>query len=341
MDSNTNKERGLFGFRVLWILGFLIILILFFAYFFYGLQPVSDVTTESTVEFKVTKGEGLKSIGGRLSRAALIKSIAVFKMYALISGKAQSFQPGLYKISPAMSVPAIVNELTSPGRNEVTVTIPEGVTVKDVDNILQQFGVLEKPLLNYPWKQLADRYPYLANVHSLEGFLFPDTYRFQFDSSAETILKIFLDNFNKKAWSRLKERENWYDYLILASYLEREVPEFEDRQIVAGILLKRLKLGMPLQVDATISYIKCNGMFKNCENIKISRDDLKLASPYNTYERLGWTPSPIANPGEAALAAALNPKASSYLYYLSAAKSKETIFSKTLEEHNINRAKFL
>ena len=129
--------------------------------------------------------------------------------------------------------------------------------------------------------------------------------------------------------------------MILASFLEREVREFDDRQIVAGILLKRLRVGIPLQVDATISYAKCGGALRSCEEIIVTRNDLALASPYNTYQRLGWTPTPIANPGEAAIKAAVTPRSSPYFYYLSAKETKETVFSKTLEEHNLNRAKYL
>jgi UPF0755 protein len=339
MDSQGNKTC-FFGFRVIWVLIFLLVLILFLAYFFYSLQPVS-LDVGRSVEFKIAKGEGLKDIGGHLSRESLIKSIVVFKLYALLAGKARNFQPGLYNLSPAMSVPEIVSELTAAGRNEVTITIPEGLAVKDIDVILRKAGVLETSLLEYPFNKLADRFPYLASVQSLEGFLFPDTYRFNLNSPVETVLETFLNNFNRKVWAKLTGLKNWYDYLILASYLEREVTGFEDRQIVAGIILKRLRLGIPLQVDATISYAKCRGELKNCADIKIAREDLRLPSPYNTYQRLGWTPTPIANPGEAAVSAALNPKTSPYLYYLSSAKTKETIFSKTLEEHNLNRAKYL
>mgnify|MGYP001588311823 FL=1 len=139
----------------------------------------------------------------------------------------------------------------------------------------------------------------------------------------------------------LEGRENWYETLILASILEREVPEFEDRQIVAGILLKRIKNIMPLQVDATISYVKCGGAIRECENPRVGRNDLNLSSPYNTYQVLGWPPGPISNPGLPALQAALAPKTSGYLYYLSAAKTGATIFARTLEEHNLNRAKYL
>lgn len=335
--------------RFLIALGSVLFLILLVAYFFYGLEPKVieeetipvDQVSDSSV-FKISKGEGLKEIGARLSRDGFIKSITVFKIYSLFSGNAQKFQPGIYEINPAMSVPQIVKALTSIGRNEVTVTIPEGMTLKDIDSLLSSAGVIEESSLsNLNFEPLKNDYPFLAEVSSLEGFIFPDTYRFEVGYGAEAAARKMLGNFKNKVWAELSAKTNWYDYLILASFLEREVIEFTDRQIVAGILLRRLKLGMPLQVDATLSYLKCNGELKGCSNALITRKDLTLSSPYNTYQRLGWTPTPISNPGEAAVSAALNPVASSYLYYLSAKESGETIFAKTLEEHNRNRAKYL
>jgi len=123
--------------------------------------------------------------------------------------------------------------------------------------------------------------------------------------------------------------------------IEKEVPDSEDRKIVAGILLKRLEIGMALQVDATLSYIKCGGRFFFCESPGVERKDLILASGYNTYRYPGLPPAPISNPGQDALSAVLNAQTSPYLYYLSNPKTKKTIFSRTLEEHNENRAKYL
>lgn len=242
-----------------------------------------------------------------------------------------------------MSVPQIVRILTEGGKNEVTVTIPEGTTLRDVDILLTAAGVLDgnSSIVDYPPSRLAPQYPFLSNVSSLEGFLFPDTYRFELGSAPEEVISTILDNFTLKAWPLLSGVKDWYNRLILASFLEKEVIDFNDRELVAGILLKRISLGMPLQVDATISYAKCGGGLKGCANPAVGTADLAIASPYNTYSHLGWTPTPIGNPGQLAVKAALTPRTSSYLYYLSSPKTKETLFSKTLEEHNAKRAKYL
>jgi UPF0755 protein len=266
----------------------------------------------------------------------------VFKLYALLTGRAQRFQPGTYQLSPAMSVPQIVAALTAGGRNDVLVTVPEGSTAKDVDAILTAAGVRAGgSLATLSPQSLSLDYPFLANVASLEGFLFPDSYYFDRDAAPEEVAHRMLDNFMQKSWPSLAVMDGWYDRLILASFLEREVTTFADRELVAGILLKRIRLGMPLQVDATISYIKCNGQFRGCDAVKIARADVNLVSNYNTYQNCGWTPTPIANPGAEALRAALAPVASSYLYYLSSPATGKTYFSRTLEEHNAKRAQYL
>ncbi|MEK7513067.1 MAG: endolytic transglycosylase MltG [Patescibacteria group bacterium] len=330
-------------------LGLLLVFILAIAYFFYGLQPSvvegtggERNTSREVQAFRIVRGEGFRDIAARLSQGSLIKSIAVFKLYAFLTGNAQKFQPGMYELHAGMSVPELVDTLTRGGKNEFAVTIPEGATVKDVAAILAAAGATEDESLATLTPDLfSSKYPYLAQVSSLEGFLFPDTYRFHPNTDPEDAALVLLDNFNRKAWPLIAEEENWYDTLILASYLEREVPEFGDREIVAGILMKRLARSIPLQVDATLSYAKCEGKIRGCPVLRVTRADLTLPSPYNTYQRLGWTPTPISNPGQAALRAAREPKASPYLYYLSASTTKETHFSRTLEEHNAKRARYL
>jgi len=321
-------------------LGIFIVLIFFVSYFVYALQPTFYSNQE--IKLQITKGESFREIGGKLSRSNLIRSITVFKMYAFLTGRAQNFKPGIYNLNYSMNVPSLVKTLTLGSQNDVAVTIPEGSSVKDIEFLLGKAGFnIDKKIENFPLNSLIADYPFLNQTLSLEGFLFPDTYKFNLESRPEDIIRKMLDNFNKKAWPVLSQENDWYDTLILASLLEKEVVDFKDRQIVAGIILKRIKSGMPIQVDATISYIKCQGQLIGCKNLLVTKKDLKITSPYNTYIRTGWPPTPINNPGLEAIKAALAPERSSYWYYLSSRKVKKTIFSKNLEEHNLNRAKHL
>lgn len=324
--------------RFLIVLGAFLLFILCAAYFFYGLQPVLGATTPIT--FEIIKGESFRSVGARLSSDSLIRSITVFKFYSFLMGSARKFQPGVYVLDRTMSVPEIVRELTRGVKNEVTVKIIEGTTMRDIDAALASAGVTAPgDIMNVSLESLRESYPFLKDASSLEGFLFPDTYQFALRATPEKTVRRFLDTFGAKAWPLLSKSGDWYRSLTLASYLEKEVITREDRQFVAGILLKRLSIGMPLQVDATVLYAKCRGAFESCGSLVLTKQDTKIDSPFNTYARQGFTPTPIGNPGKSAIEAALNPTPSGYLYYLSAPDGK-TVFSKTLLEHNQSQARY-
>ncbi len=324
--------------RFLIVLGAVLLFIICAAYFFYGLQPVLGEKTPVT--FEVVKGERFRSIGARLSSDSLIRSITVFKLYSFVTGSARKFQPGVYALDRTMSVPEIVRELTRGVKNEVMLKIIEGTAIKDIDAALANAGVTAPgDIMNVSLESLRGSYPFLNNASSLEGFLFPDTYEFTIHATPEKTVRRFLDAFEMKAWPLLSGNKNWYQSLTLASYLEKEVVTEGDRRLVAGILLKRASIGMPLQVDATMLYAKCRGAFESCGSTLLSKQDMKIDSPFNTYTHQGFTPTPIGNPGIAAIQAALNPASSGYLYYLSTPEGN-TVFSKTLLEHNQNQARY-
>jgi len=199
------------------------------------------------------------------------------------------------------------------GFKPVKVTVAEGLTVKKIAELLGDF-------------ENFDKKEFLEKTGKLEGYLFPDTYLFLPFAETEQIIGTMTDNFKKKAGDVGK------DIVIMASLIEKEVPDSDDRKIVSGILWKRLKLGMALQVDAVFPYITGKQ--------KVLLDDLKIDSPYNTYLHKGLPPGPIANPGLDAIIAARNPQETSYLYYLSGNDGK-THFAKTFSEHLRNKEKYL
>ncbi|MDD5711076.1 MAG: endolytic transglycosylase MltG [Candidatus Colwellbacteria bacterium] len=202
------------------------------------------------------------------------------------------------------------------------VTIPEGWTVSEINLYLKGEGVLADEELS----------------GDLEGYLFPDTYEFFLDSTAAVVQQKFQDNFSAK----LEEigvdvlRSDLQNIIIVASLIEKEVQNVQDKRMVSGILWKRLQNEMPLQVDATICYIKDTEL---C--LPITASDKEIDSEYNTYLYRGLPPGPICNPGADSILAAIQPEESPYWYYLSSGGGGRTIFARTLDEHRQNIIKYL
>jgi len=316
-------------------------------YFRNSLKPTSAQNNPNNLtEFWIDRGDGIGEVAEILKSTGVIRSRFLFKIYSILTGEAFLLQPGLHYISSAQSVPEILDKLSSKP-NEISVVVFPGMTLKEVEGKLTASKILSSgELINFDSSLFKKRYPFLANTISLEGFIMPDTYKFLPYSDVNTVVSKILDNFNLKTRD-LKDskgltffsREDILDKLIVASILEKEIPDFDERRIAVGVLEKRLKNNIPLQIDATIFYFKCQGKFIGCDDV--SRQDYKKPSPFNTYLNKGLPPAPISNPGRGAIEAALNPVASGYWYYLSDPETKKTIFSSTFDEHNKNRYKYL
>jgi len=295
--------------------------------------------------FTIEKGEGLKEVSANLEKEGIIKSDFLFNLYAFFSKKATKLQAGKYQLSSSMTIPEIIGKFVKGEVIKEKITIVEGWNLNDIKNALNEKFNIQSSKLNLSVKDLLefrekfDFLKELPNSASLEGFLFPDTYEFYFNAKEEEILEKMLLNFDKKLNSQLREEikkqnKTIFEIIIMASLIEKEVRTMEDKKLVSGILWKRLKIGMPLQVDATITYLTGK------KNTNVSIEETKIDSPYNTYKYFGLPPGPICNPGLDSILAAIYPTESDYLFYLSTPEGK-TIFSKTLLEHNISRAKYL
>ncbi len=293
--------------------------------FFFLLLPVNAAHADRE-DIVVHRGMSFEQIAMMLKEKNLIRSVSAFEVYALLTFKAHRLQSGDYTFSQDMSVPRIVALLGNNLGHEAEVVIPEGVTLRDIDGILAAHGVIQPgALIAYD----------ATGPRSLEGFLFPDTYRFAVDSSVDAVVAKFTQTFNEKGLPAIqKSVRGVYESLTLASLIEREVPDGGDRAIVAGVLIKRLEAGWPLQVDAAFCY-------EQIGKCSLTPADFKRNSPYNTYLYKGLPPTPIGNPGQSALRAAEAPKASPYWYYLSDPKTGKTIFAVTLEEQVANKQKYL
>ncbi|EKD23577.1 MAG: hypothetical protein ACD_81C00217G0006 [uncultured bacterium] len=309
-----------------------------------ALKPVSGgATVPEAIEFSVRPGMGGKEIAQELEDNHIIKSKTAFWTYSILTSNAGAFQPGIYTVGPEQSVRDIISLMTK-GPLEVEVLVTPGMTILEAEDVLVASKVLaEGDIVEFPIDTIREQYPFLGDAEILEGFLFPDTYRFYPHSDPKLVVSKFLDNFEAKLAPLLTDLRNpenndTIHWLIIASILEKEVTNKKEDQTVAGILEKRLAIGMPLQVDASIIYAKCK-RFMSCP--ALTRADFRIDSPYNSYLHKGLPPTPISNPGIDAISAARLPVRSNYLYYLSDPQTGQTIFSKTFEEHNANRTKYL
>ncbi len=325
-------------------------------WFFFSLDSVSvaagsaaqgnATTASSSIVFQVNTGDGFRNVAQNLYAARLIRSPLAFDIFSLADGRAFMLKPGRYRLSPSMDAPQIVAALSDGGAGEVTVTIPEGSNIYDIDRILSNALVIRPGAL-------ID-FAAATQAQNLEGRLFPDTYQFYTNGNVADVVKEMTDDFNAKAEPLLsadsatanaagEERS-----LIIASIVQKEVPSLADQKLVAGIIEKRLNLGMPLDIDATVCYAKLlasqsssSPVSETAQACSLSALDFKINSPYNTYLNKGLPPGPIGNPGTSAITAALDPQGSPYLYYLSDPATGKTIFAKTLDEQNQNRVKYL
>ena len=309
-----------------------VVLLIAVAYIAAGLRPVSSSADAREVAVHVPAGTGLRGIADILDTNGIVRSPVVFQFAAVIFGDARNLRAGSYMFRTDEGVLAILNKLVDGATREVVVTIPEGATSYDIDGILAEQGILP------PGAFIAH---VRAQSRPVEGRLFPDTYRFFTGTDPRDVLEKFLTNFSAKAESLLTSSKDPERDLILASLLEREVPDYADRRIVAGILKKRVAGDMPLQVDATVCYVKEIVAGRAVDCLPFSPLDFKTDSPYNTYLQRGWPPGPIGNPGLSAIQAALSPVSSSYWYYLSDPATQRTIFSTTFEEHRANKTRYL
>ncbi|MEK7478595.1 MAG: endolytic transglycosylase MltG [Patescibacteria group bacterium] len=346
--NRIDLKRKIIYFSVSFLILFFILIL---GYFLSALRPVSLASDIKQIEIK--SGEGFQQISLDLKNAGIVRSSMAFQLISVISGSAHKLKPGLYFLESAWSAPNILRKIIIGPDLEKEVVIPEGLTFLDIDKKLSDVGIIQpKALANFNFDLIKGDYEFLKDLKSpikIEGYLFPDTYKFFINSKPEDVAKKFLDNFNLKAWPVLKtynlspegRQLSTYNLLNIASLIEREVYFNEEKPIVSGIIYKRLKIGMGLQIDASIIYGKCGGFILYCKDVNFYRKDTSFVSSYNTYLYNGLTPTPISNPGLDSINAALNPVNTDFLYYLSDPKTHRLIFSKTLEEHNKNRELYL
>jgi len=332
----------------------LIIIAVFVIYNFLYYNSIDNPAgiENNEVIFEVKSGESLKIISDNLFEAKLLKSKFYFETYVKREDLSSTLQAGLYKLSPILSIKEI-SRIISQGETlnkEKEIKIIEGWNLDDINSYFLKNKIVlddkfESIVNTRIWNQNDSIriFAFLDDVPenaTLEGFLFPDTYRIFNDASAEDIVIKMLENFDNKLNDQMREDikkqgRSIFEIVTMASIIEKEVRSYEDMQVVSGIFWNRIKNKQGLESCATLAYIL--GVNKPQYTI----EDTKIDSPYNTYQNRGLPPGPISQAGFQALQAAVYPVQTDYNFFLSRADNGETIFSRTYDEHLANKAKYL
>lgn len=301
------------------------------AYLYYLSVVNNNIRIEKEIKFSIEKGSSVEEIGNQLKELGLIENPFVLKVY-LYFNPAKTLQAGYYRVEPgSVSMSEVVNILQS-GSFETKLTFIEGWRVEEY--------------IDYVRKQMGDEFAdvFADSSYIKEGYLFPDTYIISADYNPENLASWMRNHFEAKSqagnWEqRAFEKGFTLDEVItMASILEREMHIPKDREIVAGILIKRWQEGWPIQADATIQYAKGNS--KDWWPVVTRADFQGVNSPYNTYLNKGIIPGPICNPSASSIEAVLNYKESDYWFYITG-NDGTTHYATTLDEHNQNVNKYI
>ncbi|UQZ76663.1 endolytic transglycosylase MltG [Niallia circulans] len=319
-----------------------------------ALKPVNP-DSEKDIVVEIPIGSGVSTISQLLEDKGLVKNAKVFKYYVKFKNES-NFMAGEYHMNPSMSIQEIIDSLkTGKIMQEpvFTMTIPEGRQLKEISAIIAKKTNQKEEEV---WKQLNDeafikglmaKYPDLLTTeiwaknikYPLEGYLFPATYSYYEEKpTLEAIISVMLDKTESvvKAYETEIERDKLtvHQFLTMSSLIEEEATKNVDRKKIASVFYNRIEQGMPLQTDPTVLYAL--GEHKD----RVYYKDLEVDSPYNTYQNVGLPPGPIANAGTVSMEAALHPDDTDYLYFL-ASKDGKVYFSKSLNEHNELKAKYI
>ncbi|RLB35311.1 MAG: endolytic transglycosylase MltG [Deltaproteobacteria bacterium] len=314
---------------VLSIIGVFFIVVVFLGLGLFLISPAKKGAEKET--FVVRKGMALREVATGLEKRELIRSKEFFLLWARFKGYGKHIKAGEYSLGAYMSPVEILEKLHRGIIITHPVTIPEGYTIAQIAQLLDDKGVVKKEVFLSLARDPAVLKRYGIPGPSLEGYLYPDTYRFGSGVSAEVVVDTMVRRFFqvvRPLKARMSELGlSMKQVITLASIVEKETSRPEERPTIASVFLNRLKRGMRLESDPTVIY-----GIKNF-NGNLTRKDLARKTPYNTYAIRGLPPGPIANPGLESIRAVVYPAKTDYLYFVSKNDGSHH-FSRTLAEHN-------
>jgi UPF0755 protein len=310
--------------------------------------PVSD--DSRLVTFTVRPGQSAIEIGEALQSAGLIRSSLTFRATVETRGVGNRIESGDYQISPSMTTSEIVSVLSrGASRSGILVTVPEGWRAEQVAQKSEAVGVARADEVLALVRAgagaglpLAEQPPAGA---SLEGYLFPDTYEVAKGAAPRALVEMMARQFDKAVTPALRQRFQsqgltLHQAITVASIVEREAAIPAERPVIASVYLNRLKRNMPLQADPTVQFAVASANLAEAVGFgfwkrDLTRDDLRFASPYNTYVQRGLPPGPICSPGLSSLEAVANPAETEYLFFVAKGDGSH-VFAKTDTEHAAN-----
>jgi len=290
---------------------------------------------------EIPQGAGSVTIAKRLADAGVVADVTSFRLALWFTGKGRRLQAGEYHFDQPLSPRQVADKIARGDVYVRPITFPEGLTIKQMAAVYEAKGF-------GPAKEFVDAAKNASLVaaidpdaHDLEGYLFPDTYKMPRHSTAPQLVARMVQSFMRELTPELIEAAEARNltvrqFVTLASIVEKETGNKEERPLVAAVYANRLKIGMALQCDPTVIYaLDRLGRY----NGNLTRDSLQFDSRYNTYRYPGLPPGPIASPGRASLEAAAHPAAADYLYFVSRNDGSHA-FAATLDEHNRNVQKY-
>jgi UPF0755 protein len=299
-------------------------------------EPYKGYTGQE-VFVEIPSGTGVNAIGRRLVDAGVIRDVLAFRAALWWTGRARDLQAGEYRFDRPMAAVDVVDRLARGDVYTRRLTFPEGLTIREMAEIFETRGFGSRAAFIDAAVNVSLIKDLDADARDLEGYLFPETYALPRETPAAKVIAMMVDRFRATYtddWRRRAGEQSLTtrQVVTLASLVEKETAQAQERPIVAAVYRNRLKIGMALQADPTVVYaMQKAGTY----NGNIRRDDLALDSPYNTYRHPGLPPGPIASPGAASLEAVVKPAAVSYLYFVSRNDGSH-VFADSLAEHNRN-----
>jgi len=332
------------GRFILFIIAVLVLLVLIITGLF---KLVWGTTTiQKSGDFTIEEGITANQVWQKIVIEGYTARTTSWKYYAWRHDAANNIQSGKYLLNKGERIAGVIQRFMSGDTmpDELSITYPEGFTLQQIAarTAGKNIGTEESFIDSASPKKYIETYPFLDDLsvaRNLEGYLFPDTYRVTAEDTPTEVIERLLANFARQVTPELREEainngRSLDQIVTMASIIEREVISDDDMATVSGVLWKRYDEETGLDADATVRYAL--GKWKG----PLTYQDLQIDSPYNTRRYRGLPPGPISNPGIRAIIAAIRPELSDYYYYLSTPEG-QTIFSKTNDEHNANKAKYL